>query len=59
MGILIGVEYDGFRRFVFSLNLSFKMVCTKKEDYLKALKEERCSLPRIFRNSKLFLTSDK
>ncbi|KAM0837010.1 hypothetical protein ACQ4PT_061943 [Festuca glaucescens] len=56
------VEYDGFRRFVSSLNPSFKMICRKtvKKDCLKAFKEEMCSLQAIFRHSrsKISLTSD-
>lgn len=56
------VEYDGFRRFVSSLNPSFKMVCTKtiRNDCLKAFKEETCNLQEMFRHlkSKISLTSD-
>lgn len=56
------VEYDGFRRFVSSLNPSFKMVCRKtiRNDYLKAFKEETCNLQAMFRHSKskISLTSD-
>lgn len=56
------VEYDGFRRFVSSLNPSFKFVCRKtmKNDCLKAFNQEKRSLQRMFRNSKsrISLTSD-
>uniref|UniRef100_A0ACD5YB80 Uncharacterized protein n=1 Tax=Avena sativa TaxID=4498 RepID=A0ACD5YB80_AVESA len=56
------VEYDGFRRFVSSLNPSFKFVCRKtmKNDCVKAFKEEKRILQGMFRNSKskISLTSD-
>ena len=56
------VEYDGFRRFVSSLNPSFKMICRKtvKEDCMKAFKEEKRILQRMFQNSKskISLTTD-
>jgi hypothetical protein len=56
------VEYDGFRRFVSSLNPSFKMVCRKtiKKDCPKEFKEETCNLQAMFRHSKskISLTSN-
>ena len=56
------VEYDGFRRFVSSLNPSFKMICRKtvKEDCMKAFKEEKRNLRAMFKNAKsrFSLTSD-
>jgi len=57
------VEYDGFRRFVSSLNPSFKMICRKTvhNDCLKAFMEENFTiLQRMFKTStsKISLTMD-
>lgn len=56
------VEYDGFRRFVSSLNPNFKMICRKtvKDDCMKAFKEEKRILQGMFKNSKskISLTTD-
>lgn len=56
------VEYDGFRRFVSSLNPSFKMICRKtvRNDCLKAFMEEKRSLQGCLKisKSKVSLTMD-
>ncbi|CAN6335004.1 unnamed protein product, partial [Urochloa humidicola] len=56
------VEFDGFRRFVSSLNPSFKMMCRKtiRSDCLKAFMEEKKILKTYFSKSKskISLTMD-
>jgi hypothetical protein len=56
------VEYEGFRRFVSSLNPSFKMICrtTVRNDCLKEFAEEKRYLQGLLKNtnSKVSLTSD-
>jgi len=48
------VEYEGFRRFVSSLNPSFKIICrhTTRNDCLKAFGEQKLVLQALLRKSK-------
>jgi hypothetical protein len=56
------VEYDGFRRFVASLNPLFKPICrtTSRNDCIDAFKEQKVALPGMFKdaNFRFSLTAD-